>query len=235
MYFLGKAFRQDENGRRHNPEFTMLEWYRTAFDDQQLMVELSELLTHLNAGLDTQKVSYAALFYKHFNCDPHLASVEELAKLVQQCVDVCLDGLDQQDPSLWLDLLFSHVIEPTLQVPTIVYDYPASQCALAKVSRDGQGRLVAKRFELFWRGLELANAYWELCDPQIQRQRFEQDLERRKRAGLPRPALDQKFLAAMNAGLPACAGIALGVDRLFMCLEDLPSISTALSFADAEL
>ncbi len=142
---------------------------------------------------------------------------------------------EEESKSTWLDLLFSHGIEPNLRALTVVYDYPECQSALAKISIDEAGTSVAKRFEVFWRGVELANGYWELTDGAIQRARFEKDLATRKALGMIEPELDEKFMAAMDAGLPECAGIALGVDRLLLALEELESLDNVMPFSGVRL
>ncbi len=228
IYYLGKALRADEAGRRHNLEFTLLEWYRPGFDDRQLRAELLQLLTSLAPAENATQIPYQTLFEQRVGLDPHAASAAQLRARAHATLDV---DFDSDDRNIWLDLLFSHLIEPTLQDPTLVFDYPASQCALAKVVVDSGGRPVAKRFELFWRGMELANGYWELTDARIQRRRFSADLAHRQSLGAYQPQVDDKFLAALDSGMPECAGVALGVDRLFMCLEGLASIDQAMPFS----
>lgn len=228
IYSLAKAFRDDEAGPRHNPEFTLLEWYQLDIDDVALMDQTEALFKHLVPEIRCNRVSYGAVFEQYLALDPHHANVEQL----QACVDQHLSvNWLEQDRNTLLDLLFSHLVEPQLQALTFVYDYPASQCALAKVSANSEGVAVAKRFEVFWRGLELGNAYWELTDAAVQRQRFEQDLTLRAGLGRACPEMDDRLLAALNHGIPECAGIAIGVDRLFMCMEGLDSIVQAQSFA----
>lgn len=227
-YCLGKAFRQDERGRRHRPEFTMLEWYRTGFDDSDLRREVLELLACVaGRAVPAQQRSYGELFTSYLGLDPHTASAEELAHLAAERLDVHWNDTDK---STWLDLLFSHCIEPHLKNIVLVYDYPACQCALAKVAESEQGQSVAKRFELFWDGMELANGYWELTDAREQARRFTRDNKIREQLGLPEVVADQQLLAALEAGLPECAGVALGVDRLLMCLLGASSIDEVVPF-----
>ncbi len=228
IYYLGKSFRSDQPSSRHNPEFTMLEWYFLGANDEQLMSQLEALLVRLSANINVQRRSYRELFIAACELDPHTASLDELKNAVAQKLNI---GWEENDRSTLLDLMFTHIIEPQLHEPTIVYDYPECQCALAKVIEDESGQRVAKRFELFWKGLELANGYWELTDAKVQKERFEQDLEVRKHLGYPVPPLDEAFLSATESGLPECAGIALGVDRLFMCLENLETIDSAQCFS----
>lgn len=228
IYYLGKSFRNDQPSRRHNPEFTMLEWYFLGANDEQLMSQLEALLVRLAPNINVQRRSYKELFVAACGLDPHSASLEALKEAVAEHLTI---DWDENDRSTLLDLIFTHKIEPNLLEPTIVYHYPQCQCALAKVKEDESGQLVAKRFELFWKGLELANGYWELTDAKIQKERFLQDLEVRKQFGYPALPLDEAFLSAVEFGLPECAGIALGVDRLFMCLENIDSINSAQCFS----
>lgn len=228
MYYLGKAFRKDEVGRLHHHEFTMLEWYRLGFDDRQLVDEVIELIKHLDDNICVQRASYADVFYDQLGLDPHLCSDKELSLLAKQLLNI---NWDNEPRSTWLDLLFSHCIEPELKRGLyVIYDYPACQSALAKVADDEHGRTTAKRFEFFLNGVELANGYWELTDAEEQRLRFEDDNKKRNSLGKPQIAMDTNLLAAMESGLPECAGVALGVDRLVMGLLGLANISEQRSF-----
>lgn len=229
IYSLGKVFRNGESGRRHNPEFTLLEWYRPGFDDHQLMQELTDLIGHLMPGLETEKYSYRDWFQRHLGVDPHSASTAELELLARQHIET---GIVSDDRDLWLDLLVSHVLEPKLSPGlTLIYDYPASQAALARLATDDQGQKVARRFEAFLNGMELANGYWELTDAQEQRLRFDADLDKRRHENLPCYPSDEKLIAALDAGLPNSAGVALGVDRLLMCLVDAQTIGEVIAFS----
>jgi len=162
--------------------------------------------------------------------DPHTATESELAAIAKQKLEVHWPNTDAQT---WLDLLFSHVVEPNLgQHLIVITDFPQAQCALAKLHKDDNGQWVAKRFEVYWKGIELANGYWELTDADEQIQRFEKDNDRRIQAGKKTINPDQTFLAALQHGLPECAGVALGVDRLLMCLLDCNSIDAVMSFRE---
>ncbi|MCW8885155.1 MAG: EF-P lysine aminoacylase EpmA, partial [Motiliproteus sp.] len=156
IYQICKSFRNGESGRRHNPEFTMLEWYRPGFDDRQLMAEVEALLLAVCGCSSARYISYRQLFIEHLQIDPHPADAMQLQKIAQQHLDIDLQ-LDDRDG--WLDLLFSHLIEPRLQQATFVFDYPETQAALAQVCEDEAGVKVARRFELFVQGIELANGY----------------------------------------------------------------------------
>lgn len=228
IYSLGKSFRNDQVSKRHNPEFTMLEWYREGFTDRELIDEVVALITFLKPGEAADMFSYGAIFERYVGVNPHLATVEELALIAAKELNVVWQD---DDKSTWLDVLFSHKVEPNLQKLTVIYDYPACQCALARVGSDDSGLAVAKRFELFWHGIELANGYWELTDAQEQLRRFERDILTRRKRGLAEPKIDAKFMSALSSGLPECAGVALGVDRLFMCLQEEYDIGKTIPFA----
>jgi lysyl-tRNA synthetase class 2 len=227
IYQLSKAFRNGEAGNRHNPEFTLLEWYRPGFTLAQLMTEVDELLAVLLQFPAAERVTYSDLFQRHLGIDPLAASLECLKKAAQSRLDVVLDSTD---PDTWLDLLFSHCIEPALQEPVFIHDYPPSQAALAVVEEDEQGRAVARRFELVAGGMELANGYLELTDANLQRQRFQADSARRKAQGLPVYPVDEYLLAALEHGLESCAGVAVGVDRLLMLKTGVKDIRKVISF-----
>ena len=236
IYQLCKVFRQGELGQRHNPEFTMLEWYRLGFDHQQLMAEVDNLLRellddYLTLG-ETLRLTYRDAFVQYAGLDPHTSTIQQLQAKVQQ-LGIDVSGLNDTEKDPWLDLLMTHVVEPALprDCPVFIYDYPASQAALARIRQDDPP--VAERFELYIYGMELANGFHELTDAQEQRQRFEADNRARQAAGLDPMPIDAQFLAALEAGLPACAGVALGFDRLVMLVAGAKSISEVLAF-DAE-
>ena len=228
-YELGRVFRNGEAGKRHNPEFTMLEWYRVGMDHHRLMDEVSELLksalTLAGRRATVRDTSFRQLYQDKFGFDPLLAPEEELRSPLQ-VYGIDPTGLTRDD---WLDLLMTHLIQPTIPNNRIllVYDYPASQCALARV-RAGDPP-VAERFEVFLGPLEIANGYHELNDALEQRQRFEADLARRRARSAATPAMDERLLAGLPK-LPACAGVALGVDRLLMALMGTEKISDVVAF-----
>lgn len=231
IYQLCKVFRNDECGRLHNPEFTMLEWYRVGFDEFQLMDEIEQLYQLLVKVEDPPRISrtsYAELFLTYLEVDPHAANLEDLLPLVHQYVDPMLQ-LD--DKEACLEVLISHVIEPQLQAPTFIFDFPASMAALAQKHLNAQGVEVARRFELYARGIELANGYFELQDAKEQRLRFSQDQQRREETGRSGLPYDQRLLDALEYGLPSCAGVALGIDRLLMVCHELASISSVQAFS----
>jgi len=229
IYQLCKAFRDGERGRRHNPEFTILEWYRPGFDHLRLMDEVGALVRTLLGLAEAERLSYREAFLRYCRLDPHTAETGELRAHAAACGVSAVAGLDAEARDGWLDLLLSHQVEPRLgrERPTFLYDYPASQAALARVVGDPP---VARRFELYVDGLELANGYHELTDAVEQRRRLLEDLEIRRARGLPELPLDTRLLDALAAGLPDCAGVALGVDRLVMMAARAESLDQVLAF-----
>ncbi len=230
VYYLGKAFRQGEKGHRHSPEFTMLEWYRVGLDERQLMQEVRQLITSVIPDLSWQEVSYAELFQQHLGLDPHTASVDELRRLAKASFEI---EYDSDDKNPWLDVLFTHCIEPQLPKGMVgIYDYPETQAALARIDHNAQGQSVAKRFEVYLHGVELANGYWELNDATEQLRRFKADQQYRRDQGLPVLPYDQHLVDALSEGaMPNCAGVALGVDRLLMQKLGENSIHSVISFS----
>lgn len=232
IYQLAKVFRDGEAGRRHNPEFTLLEWYRPGFDHHRLMDEVQDLVTGLLGERPARRLGYRELFLSHLDLDPLTAAVPELAAAAAARGIAPPPGMPAADPDPWLDLLLSHCIEPRLGPGLVfVYDYPASQAALARLRRDERGGpALGERFELYVDGVELANGFHELADSAEQRRRFEADNAARRARGLPVAPLDGRLLAALEAGLPDCAGVALGVDRLLMLAAGAESLEVVLAF-----
>lgn len=234
IFCLGKAFRDAESGRRHNPEFTLLEWYRCGWDEHQLMAEVAELISQLaNVGADAQlavtKLSYGECFKSVLGVDPHSA---KLASLQQMAVDASSESWAQESRANCLDLLFSLSVEPQLPNGLVfIYDYPACQAALAQLHLNVQGQSVSRRFEAFFNSMELANGYMELTDAAQQRQRFEKEVEQRSAQNKPAVVIDEKLMAALDSGLPPCAGVALGVDRLLMQLLGTDAIDQVMAFS----
>ena len=235
IYSLGKVFRNGEVGGRHNPEFTLLEWYRLGMDQQQLMDDVSNLLSFIACFKEVRRCSYGRLFEEQLGVNPHTATDQTLCTLVTEQVDAQLSHLDRND---CLDLLFSRLIEPTLgcaEKPdklsgVFVYNYPATQSALARTRVDNEGQVVAARFELFINGVEVANGYHELLDADEQLKRFQKEQKKRQQRGLPQYPFDNRLVQALRHGMPDCAGVALGVDRLFMLMLQTDDISDAISF-----
>ena len=232
IFQLCKVFRDDELGAKHSPEFSMLEWYMLDWDLQKLMEQTQRLLCSVLGAKEIQHYDYQQLFEQVFLLNPHQSSVEELRRCVADNFEVNQLGNYSRDECL--QLLFSEKIEKGFDPEkiTFVYDFPASQAALAEIVTNDEGERVAARFEVFIAGLELANAYQEECSETVLRQRFEQDQLLRLQQEKPLAELDENFLAAMRAGLPKCAGIALGVDRLLMVLLKKKHIREVLAFFD---
>lgn len=227
IFQICKAFRNGEAGSKHNPEFTMLEWYRVGLDEHQLMDEVGELILRILGIKEIQRLSYRELFQHYLGLDPHQATVAELEDKARNTMDIAFSS---DDKDTWLDLLYSHVIEPQLKIATFIYDYPKTQAALAQLAQDDKGVEVARRFELVIQGIELANGYFELRDAEEQRRRFEADQASRKQNGLVQNPLDARFLDALTTGMPECAGVALGLDRLLMLQMQVKNIGDVLPF-----
>lgn len=230
IYQICKAFRnQGESGRSHNPEFTMLEWYRPGFNHHDLMDEVENLLKLILHCQVTERLSYSELFQHYLHIDPHHIAIEALKKIADTHLateNLDLDTLERDD---CLNLLMTHCIEPRLpNHPLFIYDFPASQAALAKI-RPGNPPL-AERFEVYVQGLELANGFHELKSSQEQRQRFMNDLAQRKKAAYAVVPIDEHLLAALDHGFPDCAGVALGIDRLVMLAAKKNAIDEVIAF-----
>ena len=230
IFELGRVFRAGESGRSHNPEFTMLEWYRTGFSYHRLMDEVDVLVRRCGRGKfeqwPQQRLSYRQLFLHYVDLDPFTADELEL------CAKADEHGIHDMDldRKQWLDLLISVVIQPVLpeKCLTFVYDFPENQAALAKV-RPGNPPL-AERFELYLGRTELANGYQELTDALEQQQRFANDNRQREERGQPVCETDHHLIEALEYGLPECSGVALGVDRLLMAISGADSISEVTAF-----
>lgn len=229
IYQICKVFRQGEAGRRHNPEFTMLEWYRPGWDHHRLMDEVEALIAPL-LGLTTpaRRLDYREAFLEYAQLDPLEADILALRTCAERLGCGGIELGESRDH--WLDLILSHHIEPQLGRDGLCFlqHYPASQAALARLSpRDPR---VAERFELYYRGIELANGFHELSDAAEQARRFDTDLATRESMGLEPVIIDKALLAALAHGLPDCAGVALGLDRLIMLALGAESISEVLAF-----
>jgi len=227
IYQICRAFREGEKGRRHHPEFTLLEWYRVGFDYQALMDEMEQLIDELSGKSNVyRRLSYQDLFLEYAGID--FLNIE-LAELRIACSELISGtSTSELDFDQCLDLLISLAISPQLEGYVFVYDYPISQAALARANRANP--LLAERFELFYNDLELANGFSELVDARLQRGRFEKDNGRRASEGLPVYPVDNALLDALESGMPDCAGVALGLDRLLMVLLGLDSIDQVVSF-----
>lgn len=230
-YELGRVFRDGEAGRRHNPEFSMLEWYRVGWDHRQLIGETIELVkaaaASVGSTLDAVSMTYREWFLEGLQIDPFSAPIDVLREPLR---DIRIDGTNLRRDD-WLDLLITHRLQPQLAADriTVVSDWPACQCALARI-RPGDPA-VAERFELYLGPYELANGYHELCDAVEQRSRFENDNRRRQARGQRELPIDEHLLVALEHGMPDCAGVALGIERLLMCLGGCDDIRSVLAFA----
>lgn len=234
IYQICHVFRDGELGRHHQPEFMMLEWYRLGMDHLQLMDEVETLLHAVGAPQQRyERISYADAFHRYAEIDPMQTTPQQVRESLHRAGIEFSDPQDKADAAnldFWLELSMSTQVAPRLgqEVPCFVYDYPASQAALARVTRGTPP--VAQRFELFWGGVELANGFHELTDADEQRQRFEADLQARRARGQALPPIDEALLEALDYGLPDCAGVALGVDRLLMLLLGLQSVAETQTF-----
>lgn len=229
VYQISKVFRNGERGRRHNPEFSMLEWYRTGLDDVALMAEVSDLVCGWLKCPRPKTTSYRQAMIDWAGIDPFVISESELHQRCRQWLE--LEQLKDLSRDGCLDLLMSFAVEPNLgaETPVFINQYPASQASLARISQV-DGFDVAHRFELYIDGLELCNGYWELTCAVEQRNRFEADNRLRKAAGKPEMGVDEAFLTALEQGLPDCAGVALGLDRLLMLKIGTRDIADVLAF-----
>ncbi|KTD23623.1 lysyl-tRNA synthetase [Legionella lansingensis] len=228
IFQLARVFRDDELGRWHNPEFTLLEWYQLGIDHHALMNEVDALLQLILQVKPMLRKTYRDSFLEICDFDPFTVTIPELKKILHRYQ---LDNVlppEEGDNDQYLFLLMSHVIEPELgkeQVPVAVYDFPVSQASLAKIHHD-----VAERFEVYFKGVELANGFHELTDADAQASRFKCELAIRNQKGLPLPAPDDFLLQALEHGLPSCSGVALGVDRLLALALQESSIAGVLAF-----
>jgi elongation factor P--(R)-beta-lysine ligase len=232
IYQVCKVFRDEEQGRWHNPEFTMIEWYRLGFDDAALIDEVEALLRHMLEGLrdlpSAERLSYSAALQRHAGVDAFNAGDDALAAAAVRHGIHCDSTLDRDAK---LDLLMGLVVGPRLGVerPCFICDYPVSQAALARL-KPGVPQAIAARFELYLDGIELANGFHELASASEQRARFVADLKTRAARGQVQPPLDENLLAALQHGLPDCAGVALGFDRLVAVALGAKRLSEAMSF-----
>ena len=239
MYQICPVFRDNEIGARHNIEFTMLEWYQPNYSLDDMAAELGELLERLYGHpIIMSHYRYVDAFMDFIGIHPLTASLAALQAVAEDkgligfdfnSVESCDSEKDRRQS--WLDLLFSHAVEPNLghDLPTLVIEYPPATAALAKTAVDKEGNIVAKRFELYIKGIEIANAYDELADGQALRERFEQDNALRGRHNLSQMPIDEQLIAASDDLIP-CSGIAVGIDRLFMVITGASSLEEVIPF-----
>lgn len=228
IFQISKVFRNEEAGNRHNPEFTMLEWYRPHFNMHRLINEVDDLLQQILDCPPAESLSYQFAFQEYVGLDPLSATRQELVEMARKHHFMADEN---EDRDTLLQFLFSEVVEPQIgqERPVAIYHFPSTQAALAQVSSEDQR--VAERFEFYYKGLELANGFHELTDAREQRRRFEQDNRQREKHGLPIRAIDERFLAALEAGMPNSSGVALGIDRLVMVALGCSHINEVISFA----
>ena len=231
IYQVCKVFRDAERGRWHNPEFTMIEWYRLGFDDAALMTEVEALVSEMLAPhrqlAAAERLSYSDALRRHAGVDAHTSSVAALARAAEEHGIACRAQLDRDAR---LDLLMGMVVGPRLgrERPCFICDYPAAQASLARLKPGPPAS--AARFELYLDGVELANGFHELADGREQRARFERDLALRRAGGQVQPPVDERLLEALESGLPECAGVALGFDRLVAVALGKDRLSEAMAF-----
>ncbi len=229
IYQITRAFRAGEAGALHNPEFTIVEWYRRG-DTMDQGIELLSLLADALLRLGpAQRVSYAEAFERHVGIDPHRATIEQLAAAARGAGLSISESLASGDRDSWLNLLLAHLVEPHLghDAPTIVHGYPAGQAALAQTTGNPP---VAERFELYVRSIELANGYHELVDPGVMRRRNREAALQRAAEGKPPLPEESRLLAAMDQSFPACTGVALGFDRVVMLAAGAHNLADVIAF-----
>ena len=239
IYYLGKVFRQGDLSPRHQPEFTMLEWYRLDYSLQQMMAETAQVVQLFLPHLEVEYLSYQEAFKQYAGIENiHQASAKQCkSKLDDLGFEIV--GVDEKDKNLWEQLVLTELIEPKLGLNksglsniTCLYQYPAKDAALAQLSQDGK---TAERFEIFVNKMEIANGYLELQKADAYQSRFLESLAIRKQQNKDLPPIDQNLLQALKEqNLPECSGVALGFDRLFMLVEEVKSIEEVLSFSIQE-
>lgn len=229
IYQISKAFRQEQSGRLHNPEFTLLEWYRVGFTHVDLIGEIDAFLIAILGTESADIISYQQVFIDYLELDPLTSSDQTITNKVarSQVFAGDISALSKDDQ---LTLLFTHFIEPKLGIkrPVVVFGFPANQSALARINQ--QDNRIADRFEVYFKGIELANGFYELADADEQLRRFEADNDQRALKQLRPMPIDNNLINALKHGLPDCAGVALGVDRLLMLKNNLQHIEQVLCF-----
>ncbi len=234
IYSIAKVFRNEQHGRLHNPEFSMLEWYRIKFTLNDLMDEVTKLLTSLSTEFnEVARYSYAEVFQKYLAINPHIVETSKLLIITRNNINIT-SNLTRAD---CLDLLFNHIIQPKLIVDNTqlhgyyIHSYPQQMADLAQISFCKQSNaLVANRFELFINGIEIANGYYELLDAIEQQQRFIKAQQQRKSSNKHPVPYDKNLIDALKAGMPCCSGVALGLDRVFMMLQNKDAIADVMPF-----
>jgi len=230
IFQIAKAFRHEEAGRHHNPEFTMLEWYRLGFDHFDLMDEVGELLKEILKCSTPGRITYQQLFIEYVDIDPLIAESEALLAVISEHNKISDWLITESNKDILLQFIFSEIIEPKIGnvTPCFVYNFPQSQASLAKICPEDNR--VAQRFECYFKGIELVNGFNELTDADNQTQRFHEDNKQRVKLGMEAKPIDRNFIAALEHGLPQCSGVALGIDRLIMLALQATHIEQVISF-----
>ncbi len=231
IYQIGPGYRGGEQGRLHCLEFILLEWYRLEFDHFRLMDEVRELVDRCLGTAPVRSYGYRELLHGCYDVDLLDLDIEELRSIAGRILGICPVAWQRDD---LLDAFYAEALEQHGQGRIFVYDFPASQAALARLKQDEAGRWVAARFEMAIEGVEIANGYFELADPGEQSERFQNDRNERRRRGLPVPDMDPNLLAALRAGLPDCSGVALGLDRLLMIQLGAGDLQDVLTFSNGK-
>lgn len=226
IFQITKAFRAGEAGRLHNPEFSILEWYRPGFGYEDLISEVEALLSGLLGRNDPRRLTHREAFRRFAGLDPEHASLPDLRS---RCRARGWDEARHADRDACLDFLLDDAVQGSLSPGVLtLFDFPASQCSFARLKP--ADRSVAERFEVFVDGVEVGNGYRELTDAREQLRRFEQDRGKRRQRGLPDTPIDHRLIAALNAGMPECSGVALGLDRLVMIASGRARLEEVVSF-----
>lgn len=230
IYQICHCFRNRELGDLHNPEFTMLEWYRPQYNIYQLMNEVNELIDKIIYCGIADKISYQDVFIRHLNIDPLSSSIKELKQIVKLLPGDLSNFINESYDTL-LQLLLSHLVTSVVgfEKPIFIYNFPISQASLATINLDDER--VAERFELYYQGVELANGFQELTDSIEHYRRFKYDNHLRTIIGKNKQPIDNKFLTAIQQGLPRCSGVSLGVDRLIMLALKMKDLSQVIAFS----
>lgn len=228
IYQISHSFRNKEAGKYHNPEFTMLEWYRPSYDMQKLIQEVNDFLIYILKCKNAEIISYQKIFIKFLNIDPLSANKKELINLVKK---FGIKNIEKERKETILQLLFLLGIESNIgkDRPVFIYHFPSNQAALAKINN--KDKRVAERFETYFKNTEIANGFFELTDYIEQKKRFDLDNSLRKKLKLPKQKIDMNLLNALHHGLPSCSGVALGIDRLVMLALNASCINDVLSFS----
>ncbi len=231
IYQLCKAFRNEQKGRYHNPEFTILEWYRVGFSMSELMSEVEQLVKQIIDCKDFTYITYQNLFIDYTGIDPLNTSIGEVVDYISRVEKMSDWLLEESKLDTLLQFILSEVIEPQigLDVPCFIYNFPITQASLAKKSIDDPR--VAERFELYYKGIELVNGFRELTNYEEQKERFENENIERSKLGLMQREIDERFLDSLKSGLPECSGVALGVDRLLMLALNKSTIDEVITFS----